>query len=97
MIRKLRESHHAVGISPATNSSHRRYSIQALSWPYQHGRYGGWSEAMKRPMFAIETDPVEGLSIVVTRPMERESSSVAANPAAHFRRLIHVARNSRAS
>ncbi|OPH81904.1 hypothetical protein B2M20_15700 [Nitrobacter vulgaris] len=23
---------------------------------------------MQRPMFAIETDPVEGLSIVVTRP-----------------------------
>jgi hypothetical protein len=42
--------------------------MQALSWPYQHGRDGGWSEAMKRPMFAIETDPVEGLSIVLTRP-----------------------------
>lgn len=23
---------------------------------------------MQRPMFAIETDPVEGLSIVITRP-----------------------------
>lgn len=53
---------------------------------------------MKPPMFAIETDPVEGLTILVTRPdgtrvviRGGQSSSNA------FGNGIHRARNLRAS